>query len=83
MENNILSLEEVDSLAYMNFPEWESLWLNNKTDWCPDTLPFTDSALGIARVRELRETKQLYVAHVDSGVHAYKIGFYSEFKELS
>lgn len=78
---------------YMNHEKWEQAWINNETDWWPDSIKLPSSVQVIregcpssampeaaqTRIQLLRDNGDKYVTHVDTGVHAYRIGFYREY----
>lgn len=74
-----LKLDEVQDIAYLNYQVWETLWLTGKTDWWPDSLEdkiFPPTKY--ERIQFLRDNNRQYIVHVDSGVHAFKVGFIDE-----
>ena len=76
----MMTLKEVDNIAYMNHKEWESVWLTGKTDWYPDSLgDLHHTPKASVRLDALRENGEQYTVHVDYGVHAFRIGFVHEF----
>ena len=75
--------------------EQERRWLADETNWWPDTLPLVGEAdngvrrgdpsspmppVAQRRVDDLRRAGEEFVAHVESGVHAYRIGRVSEYE---
>lgn len=79
---------------YFNKAAWEKAWLDGLTDWWPDSIalpnssdiPMTPgvpvSAIPLKaqhRIEQYRTAGDLYVRHVDVGVHAYRIGISSEY----
>lgn len=74
--------------------KWEREWLAGNTEWWPDTIDLPGDAEQIIRagcpsspmprkaqerIQKLREAGARYVIHVDSGVHAYRIGYAREY----
>jgi len=71
----MMTLDEVLDAAYMNHKAWEQLWLDGKTEWYPDSLgSLHHSEENQEKIDFLYKDKQRYTIHVDTGVHAYKIG---------
>ena len=89
-----MTLEEMHSRYYMDHMGWEQAWREGLTDWWPDSLPLPGAKDQGARcgdpsspmpdkardrVIALRARGEQYVTHVDTGVHAYRIGFWHEY----
>jgi hypothetical protein len=79
---------------YMQPEKWAAAWLNNETDWWPDNVDLPGDSEQIIRpgcpssampakaqerIAELIAAGKKYVTHVDTGVHAYRIGYAREY----
>ena len=74
--------------------KWAAAWLNNETDYWPDNVDLPGEPEQVIhagcpsspmpckaqeRIGALRDAGERYVIHVDSGVHAYRIGYAREY----
>lgn len=77
-----------------NHKMWENAWLEGQTDWWPDSIaipgivtqkimtgsPSSDMPdKAQCRVNVLKSNGEIYVTNITTGVHAYRIGFVSEY----
>jgi hypothetical protein len=89
-----MSSKEIYYKIYGNPEAWEREWLAGNTEWWPDTIDLPGDAEQIIRsgcpsspmprkaqerIQKLRDAGETYVTHVSPGVHAYRIGFASEY----
>lgn len=89
-----MSNSKVWHKIYGDYKAWEREWLAGNTEWWPDTIELQCDVEQIIRsgcpsspmprkaqerIQKLQDAGESYVAHVSPGVHAYKIGFVSEY----
>lgn len=89
-----MSSEEAHSKIYGDYKAWEREWMAGNTEWWPDSIDLSGDAEQVIRsgcpsspmpkkaqerIQKLRDAGEIYVTHVKSGVHAYRIGLVSEY----
>ena len=89
-----MSSEKIHAKIYGDHEAWEREWLADNTEWWPDTIDLPGDSEQIIRagcpsspmpkkaqerIQKLRDAGEIYVTHVAPGVHAYRIGFASEY----